>query len=299
MRVEHEGFFADPEIGGEALRLAGIAGGRHRQQRQLRRRRRSWRRSRGSTGSASRIPAPARISPPRARRSIVERSGVRIGFLQRSSVYWPTNHEASARRGRHRGDPRPHRLSGAGVTRRGPRSRRSTGPACRPIIVTWADRAYLRAFATTSRRCARSVDIVVASCHWGLRQGSAGLHDRDRACRDRRRRRHRGRPRAALLAAGRGLKGKPIFYGLGSFSFHTGHGGRRHGDWIGMMARVDVGRNGSRRRASASCGTTRPTRPTGPTRNKEADELADLAERSAAYGAKLMRNGDEVRIGPA
>jgi len=35
-------------------------------------------------------------------------------------------------------------------------------------------------------------------------------------------------------------KGKPIFYGLGSFSFHTGHGGRRHGDWIGMMARVEV-----------------------------------------------------------
>ena len=33
-------------------------------------------------------------------------------------------------------------------------------------------------------------------------------------------------------------RGKPIFYGLGSFSFHTGHGGRRHGDWLGMMARA-------------------------------------------------------------
>ena len=31
--------------------------------------------------------------------------------------------------------------------------------------------------------------------------------------------------------------------------------------------------------------------------DKEADELADLAERSAAYGAKLMRNGHEVRVG--
>ena len=36
-------------------------------------------------------------------------------------------------------------------------------------------------------------------------------------------------------------RGKPIFYGLGSFSFHTGHGGRRHGDWIGMMARIEAG----------------------------------------------------------
>jgi hypothetical protein len=37
-------------------------------------------------------------------------------------------------------------------------------------------------------------------------------------------------------------RGKPIFYGLGSFSFHTGHGGRRHGDWIGMLARCEIAR---------------------------------------------------------
>ena len=35
-------------------------------------------------------------------------------------------------------------------------------------------------------------------------------------------------------------KGKPIFYGLGSFSFHTGHGGRKHGNWVGMLARITV-----------------------------------------------------------
>jgi poly-gamma-glutamate capsule biosynthesis protein CapA/YwtB (metallophosphatase superfamily) len=33
-------------------------------------------------------------------------------------------------------------------------------------------------------------------------------------------------------------RAKPIFYGLGSFSFHTGHGGRAHGDWVGMLARL-------------------------------------------------------------
>ncbi len=33
-------------------------------------------------------------------------------------------------------------------------------------------------------------------------------------------------------------QGKPIFYGLGSFSFHTGHGGRAPGDWVGMLARL-------------------------------------------------------------
>ena len=38
-------------------------------------------------------------------------------------------------------------------------------------------------------------------------------------------------------------KGKPVFYGLGSFSFHTGHGGIKHGNWVGMLARVTL--NGS------------------------------------------------------
>jgi hypothetical protein len=39
-------------------------------------------------------------------------------------------------------------------------------------------------------------------------------------------------------------RGRPIFYGLGSFSFHTGHGGRQHEDWVGMMARIAAGRHG-------------------------------------------------------
>src|SRR5260221_8417523 len=41
-------------------------------------------------------------------------------------------------------------------------------------------------------------------------------------------------------------RGKPIFYRLGSFSFHTGHGGRRHGNWIGMMARIEADGSGVR-----------------------------------------------------
>ena len=43
-------------------------------------------------------------------------------------------------------------------------------------------------------------------------------------------------------------RGKPIFYGLGSFSFHTGHGGGAHGDWLGMMVAVSWDGGGSRAR---------------------------------------------------
>src|SRR3989440_12717253 len=31
-------------------------------------------------------------------------------------------------------------------------------------------------------------------------------------------------------------KGRPIYYGLGNLCFKTGHGGRTHADWIGMVA---------------------------------------------------------------
>src|SRR5205807_8756338 len=87
----------------------------------------------------------------------------------------------------------------------------------------------------------READIVVASCHWGL--GEEVLdYMREIA--------HAAIEAGADIVIGHGphyslpvevYRGKPIFYGLGSFSFHTGHGGRRHGDWIGMMAQVEVG----------------------------------------------------------
>jgi poly-gamma-glutamate capsule biosynthesis protein CapA/YwtB (metallophosphatase superfamily) len=35
-------------------------------------------------------------------------------------------------------------------------------------------------------------------------------------------------------------KDKPIFYSVGSFSFETGHRGRTHPDWIGLMLPVAV-----------------------------------------------------------
>jgi poly-gamma-glutamate synthesis protein (capsule biosynthesis protein) len=38
-------------------------------------------------------------------------------------------------------------------------------------------------------------------------------------------------------------KGKPIFYGLGSFSFHTGHNGRKHGDWVGELPSITFSNN--------------------------------------------------------
>ncbi len=92
----------------------------------------------------------------------------------------------------------------------------------------------------TSRACAARADIVVASHHWGLHQDVLQYMTEIA---------HAAVEAGADVVIGHGphyslpvevYKGKPIFYGLGSFSFHTGHGGLKHGDWVGMLARVVI-----------------------------------------------------------
>src|SRR5256714_15682096 len=131
-----------------------------------------------------------------------------------------------------------------------PRPRRSSPPMNRPgippIVVTWADREYLAACTEDIAALRREADIVVASCHWGL--GEEVLDYMTEIA-------HAAVEAGADIVIGHGphyslpieiYRGKPIFYGLGSFSFHTGHGGRRHG---GRTARVARGQGAGRRRA--------------------------------------------------
>ncbi len=91
--VQHEGFFADPLIAGEALVSAGVhAVGLANNV------------NYGETAIIASVAeldrigiahtgAGANLAIARAP-AIIERNGTRFGFLQRSSVYWPTNHEA-------------------------------------------------------------------------------------------------------------------------------------------------------------------------------------------------------------
>src|SRR5436190_22922787 len=89
-----EGFFADPVVGGEALKFAGIhAVGIANNV------------NYGAANIAASIArldeigvlhtgAGSNLAAARAP-AIVERNGLRVGVLQRSAVYWPTDHEAS------------------------------------------------------------------------------------------------------------------------------------------------------------------------------------------------------------
>jgi poly-gamma-glutamate capsule biosynthesis protein CapA/YwtB (metallophosphatase superfamily) len=237
--VEREGFFADPEIAGEALRIGGIRAvglannvnyGAAAIAGSIAQLDRLGIAHTGAGGDLARARAPA----------IVKADGLKIGFVQRSSVYWPTDHEASEHAGGIAVIP-GHTAYQVPAHKTRPEVPPMNRPGIPPIILTWADRAYLAAFTGDIARLRDDADIVVASCHWGL--GEEVLDYMSEIA-------HAAIDAGADIVIGHGphyslpvelYRGKPIFYGLGSFSFHTGHGGRRHGDWIGMMARVEIG----------------------------------------------------------
>jgi poly-gamma-glutamate synthesis protein (capsule biosynthesis protein) len=234
--VENEGFFADPNTGGAALLAAGI----------------------DAVGLANNVNyGDAAITASLAhldrlgiahcgagadrtaarRPAIVTRGGLRIGFLQRSSVYWPTNHEATDR------TPgiavlRAHTAYQVPMHKTRPDIPPMNRPGIPPIVLTWADPQSLAALVADVVALRADADCVVVSCHWGLRKEVLTYMPQIA---------HAVIDAGADLVIGHGphhflpvevYRGKPVFYGLGSFCFHTGHGGRQHGDWVGIMAEV-------------------------------------------------------------
>ena len=169
--------------------------------------------------------------------AIVTHEGLRVGFVQRTSVYWPTGHEAT--------DTSPGVAVLTGHTAYQPmfETRRPgvpppNRPGVPPAIITWADAASLAEFTGDLRALRAAADVVVASHHWGLFEEVLDYQVEIA---------HAAIEAGADVVMGHGphhacavemYRGKPIFYGLGSFSFHTGHGGRAHGDWVGLLARL-------------------------------------------------------------
>ena len=292
--LSNEGFIADPVVGGEALKRAGIqavgiANNVH-------------------YGEAAILASIVRLDElgilhtgaganlaAACAPAILERNGLRFGFLQRSSVYWPTNHEA-------RKDAtgiavlKGHTAYHVPMGRLRPDMPPSNRPGVPPEIITWADPAYLADFKQDIAALRPRVDVLVASCHWGLgKEVLAYMTDIAHAAID----------AGADIVIGHGphyslpievYAGKPVFYGLGNFSFHTGHGGRKHGDWVGTMVRAAIGRQGiedvtfqfvrhNDRNETVPCDMRR-----------EAEELADIAGRSKPFGTALAIEGDQVRV---
>jgi hypothetical protein len=91
-------------------------------------------------------------------------------------------------------------------------------------------------------------------------------------------------------------RGKPICYGLGSFSFHTGHGGHRHGDWLGLMARARCSGAGIERLTLQFVRHDAENRTVLRQLQDEAREFEQIARESATLGVRLVPAGDEAVV---
>jgi poly-gamma-glutamate capsule biosynthesis protein CapA/YwtB (metallophosphatase superfamily) len=288
----NEGFFVDPDVGAKVLMDAGI----------------------GVVGIANNVHygepihgsimqldrtgvlhtgAGKNLEAARAP-VIIERAGVRFGFLQRSSVYWPTNHEAR-KDGVGIAVIKGHTAYQIPTSRLKPDSYPPNRPGVPPEIITWADAAYLAEFKEDIAALRPQVDVLVASCHWGL--DHEVLHYMTEIA-------HGAIDAGADIVVGHGphyclpievYKGKPVFYSLCNLSFHSGHRGV-HGDWTGLLVRITL-EKGKVTGATFEFMRHNDKNETFLCALKdEAAALADIVAGSAAFGTKLNAHGGVVEI---
>ncbi|MGH8633973.1 MAG: CapA family protein [Burkholderiales bacterium] len=227
--------------------------------------------------------------------AIIERKGMRFGIVQRTSVYWPTNHEAG---GHSTGVAviRGHTAYQVPAHKTRPEIPPMNRPGVPPVVRTWADREYLTRFREEIAALRARVGIVVASHHWGLHQDVLEYMTEIA---------HAAIDAGADVVVGHGphfvlpvevYKGKPIFYGMGNFSFHTGHGGRKHGDWVGLLASVLLEERAIKRIALRFVRHNDRNETLLRSPGEEPEALRDLVERSAPFGTRISVEGDEAVV---
>ena len=224
--------------------------------------------------------------------AVVTRNGTRFGFLQRTSQYWPNHHEA--------GEMHPGVAVIKAYTAYQPVYYKDgtlppNRPGTPPKILTWCDRDYLERFKQDLSVLKAQADIVVSSHHMG----------------------HRGEIldfqieiAHAAIDAGADVvmahaehyplgieiyKGKPIYYGLGSFCFIKSNKRFLKG-WVGMLARVRF-EDGKLGQIGFSLvrqndHTEVEIRPVA----QEQAAIAEIQQLSKRFGTKLAAAGDEIIV---
>lgn len=283
-----EGFYADP-VAGEALKLAGFDGvgcannvtyGEDA--------------IRASLARLKELGLPvtgAGLNRDEAHRPlIIEKNGVRFGFIQRTSIFWP--------RGQAAGPLSPGVATLAAHTSYQPRVTNRAGVA--PIILTMADDNELDEYIEEIKALRPQVDVLISSHHWGL-AGEVLQYQKQIA--------HAAVDAGADIIMGHGVhylmpieiyKDRPIFYGLGCFSFNEGHRGRSSAfeavNWLGLVAKITVE---DKKVVQATCVPVRHN-----ARNEtlirsasdEREEMDKLIAASKKFGALLTIRGDELVV---
>ena len=161
--------------------------------------------------------------------AIVERDGVRFGFLQYTCEFFPVGHEAT--------DDGPGVAAVKAHTAYQPDPRimeRAGGPA---TVITWADPGYLKRMESDVAGLRPRVDVAVASFHWGLGRTNKPIGYQIEIA-------HAAIDAGADLVMGHGphsvqaaevYRGKPVLYSLGDFVEQV------HGPGILVWVEVDGG----------------------------------------------------------
>ena len=290
--VENEGFYAPAGPGGEALRLAGIHAVGNANN--VNYGESAIRSSNGRLDEIGVAHCGSGANRAEARKpALIERSGLRYGFLQRTSVYWPTNHEAGPKSA---GVAviKGHTAYQLPLHKTRPEIPPCNRPGLPPVILTWVDPEYLGWFRDDVGALRKQCDVLVASCHWGLHDEVLQYMTEIA---------HAAIDAGADAVIGHGphfslpmevYRGKPIFYGLGNFSFHTGHGARRHGDWIGMLARLAFEEGRMSRAAFRFVRHNERNETVLCAMKNEQEMLGRIATSSAATDTRIEVEGDDA-----
>lgn len=222
---------------------------------------------------------------------ILERDGIRFGFLQRTSVYWTHGHVAKEN------EPGVAIIKAHTAYRPQIEQKKTlTRPGMAPEVVTWTDPDSLVQFREDILALRTQTDVVIASHHWGL--GPEVLDYQIEIA-------HTAIDAGADLVLGHGThfplaielyKSKPIFYGTGSFSFETGHLNRKHPDWIGLMLHAAVEDATLVRTAFSFVRHSAENETVPRPMNTEEQELERIRSLSARFKTAIEIEGDEAVI---
>ena len=226
---------------------------------------------------------------------IIERNGLKIGFMQRTSQYWPNNHEAGAR------------TAGVAAMKaytayQPPYYKDNRIPPNRPgapaKVITWVDPDYLAELKADVAALRRQCDIVISSHHWGYAEEIL-QYQRELA--------HAAIDAGADLVMGHGphfplavefYQGKPVYYGLGMFCFIRSNK-KAHRGWTGISARLTFDSKTLREAAFAVVRQNDAGEVLFSPSREEKDAIARVEKLSAPFGTRLRVEDDCVYLSAA
>jgi poly-gamma-glutamate synthesis protein (capsule biosynthesis protein) len=223
---------------------------------------------------------------------VLEKNNVRLGFVQRTSQYWPNNHEAG------------EWTAGVAALKaytayQPPYYKDNKIPPNRPgapaKVITWTDPEHLARFKDDIAALKKKADVVISSHHWGY--GEEVLQYMTEVA-------HTAIDSGADVVMGHGphfplaievYKGKPVFYGLGQFCFMRTNK-RVHTGWVGMMANITVEEKRISKVSYALVRQAENTEVSEQPPQRETEAIERIQRLSAPFGTKFQTGASEVIV---